>query len=368
MKKLLSIPNILTAVRIAGAVCLLFAMPLSVFFYAVYTVSGVSDALDGFTARLTKSTSEFGAKLDSAADLIFYAVMLLKILPLLISMLPGQIWYCVAAVCAIRLCSYILALVKFHRFSALHTFLNKLTGLMLFFVPYLMETRAITGYCIAVCVASGLSSLEELFIHIISKDYNPERKSIFLIPLGKKKRILETARLFLRPWRESDAESLYEYAKDSEVGPIAGWQPHKSPEESRDIIKNVLSSDETYAVTRKTDDKAIGCVDLMIGKRSNIGLPEDEGEIGYWLGAPFWGQGIIPEAVLELLRHGFEDLRLSKIWCGYFDGNTKSRRVQEKCGFVYHHTIPEVFRKQLGKVFIEHVSCITRSQWMERIR
>jgi len=147
-----------------------------------------------------------------------------------------------------------------------------------------------------------------------------------------------TERLILRPWLVSDAEDLYKYAKSPEVGPIAGWPIHTSVENSREIIENVLAVDETYAVCLKEDGKAIGSVGLMIGKASNPILPETEGEIGYWLGVPFWGQGLIPEAVRELIRHGFEDLGLEVLWCVYFDGNVKSKRVQEKCGFMYHHT------------------------------
>ena len=72
----------------------------------------------------------------------------------------------------------------------------------------------------------------------------------------------------------------------------------------------------------------------MIGKNSNIVLPETEAEIGYWIGVPYWGKGLIPEAVCELLRHGFEDLELSKIWCGYFDGNEKSKRSRKNADFI----------------------------------
>ena len=157
--------------------------------------------------------------------------------------------------------------------------------------------------------------------------------------------ILYTERLILRPWEESDAESLYEYAKNPEVGPIAGWPVHTSVENSREIIRDVLSAEETYAVCLREDNKAIGSVGLMIGEHSNLDLPEEEGEIGYWIGVPFWGRGLIPEAVQELIRHGFEDLKLKRLWCGYFDGNIKSRRVQEKCGFVYHHTNKDIYWK-----------------------
>ncbi len=170
--------------------------------------------------------------------------------------------------------------------------------------------------------------------------------------------ILYTERLILRPWEESDAESLYEYAKNPEVGPIAGWPVHTSVENSREIIRDVLSAEETYAVCLREDNKAIGSVGLMIGEHSNLNLPEEEGEIGYWIGVPFWGRGLIPEAVQELIRHGFEDLKLKRLWCGYFDGNIKSRRVQEKCGFVYHHTNKDIYWKLMDDIRTEHITCL----------
>ena len=170
--------------------------------------------------------------------------------------------------------------------------------------------------------------------------------------------ILYTERLILRPWEESDAESLYEYAKNPEVGPIAGWPVHTSVENSREIIRDVLSAEETYAVCLREDNKAIGSVGLMIGEHSNLDLPEEEGEIGYWIGVPFWGRGLIPEAVRELIRRGFEDLKLKRLWCGYFDGNIKSRRVQEKCGFVYHHTNKDIYWKLMDDIRTEHITCL----------
>ena len=136
--------------------------------------------------------------------------------------------------------------------------------------------------------------------------------------------ILYTERLILRPWADSDAESLYEYARDDRVGPIAGWPVHTSVENSREIIRTVLSVPETYAVCLKEDNKAIGSVGLKTGKKSILDLPDAEGEIGYWIGVPFWGQGLIPEAVREIIRHAFEDLGFETLWCGYFDGNEKS--------------------------------------------
>lgn len=178
---------------------------------------------------------------------------------------------------------------------------------------------------------------------------------------------LETKRLLLRPWLESDAEDLYEYAKDPAVGPVAGWPPHTDVENSRKIIRTVFSAPETYAVCLREDNRAIGCAGLQIGKASNFSLPETQAEIGYWLGVPFWGRGLIPEAVRELLRRGFEDLNLEMIWCGYFDGNQNSKRVQEKCGFVYHHTNENLYWPLLDRTFTEHVTCLTKEAWQENV-
>ena len=176
---------------------------------------------------------------------------------------------------------------------------------------------------------------------------------------------METKRLILRPWREEDAQSLFEYAGDPRVGPIAGWPPHTGVENSREIICTVLSAPETYAVCLKEDNIAIGSIGLMIGEKSWLRLPENEGEIGYWIGVPFWGRGLIPEAVRELQRRAFVELRLETLWCGYFIGNERSRRVQEKCGFVYDHTRDEVYCAMLNETRTENVTRLTRQQWLD---
>ena len=175
--------------------------------------------------------------------------------------------------------------------------------------------------------------------------------------------MLETERLTLRRWEASDAESLYEYAKDPDVGPIAGWPPHQSIEESSIIIANVLNGTEAYAVCMKEDGKAIGAIELKLNGHTDMAERDDECEMGYWLGKPFWGQGIMPEAAREMLRHAFEDIGMTKVWCGYYEGNTKSRRVQEKAGFRYQWKsegvdVPLMHEKRTG-----HVSSITKDQW-----
>ena len=126
--------------------------------------------------------------------------------------------------------------------------------------------------------------------------------------------ILETQRLILRPWEERDANDLFQYASHPEVGPNAGWPAHTSVENSREIIKSVFSTPETYAVVLKETMQPVGSIGLMISSASNKDIPDTEAEIGYWIGVPYWGQGLIPEAVREMMRHGFDDLSLEK--CG----------------------------------------------------
>ena len=176
--------------------------------------------------------------------------------------------------------------------------------------------------------------------------------------------ILKTTRLKLRPWEEKDAESLYEYARNPLIGPNAGWPVHTSVENSRQIIRDVLSMDETYAVTIKGDNAAVGSIGLMMGDKSNLEMGADEAEIGYWIGFPYWGQGYIPEAVRELMRYAFNEIDISTIWCGYFDGNEKSKRVNEKCGFKYHHT-EEKEMPLINETKTLHVTRITKSEYDE---
>lgn len=178
----------------------------------------------------------------------------------------------------------------------------------------------------------------------------------------------QTERLILRPWKESDAESLYKYAKNPEVGPIAGWPVHTSVENSLEIIQTVLSAPETYAVCLKEDNQAIGSVGLFTSSASHTDAKQDEMEIGYWIGVPFWGKGYIPEAVYEMQRHAFEDLGCRGMWCGYYDQNVKSKRCQEKCGFTFHHTVENQPCPLMGDVRTENFTYLTKQDWELKIK
>ena len=143
--------------------------------------------------------------------------------------------------------------------------------------------------------------------------------------------VLETERLILRGWRDEDADSLFKYASDERIGPAAGWIPHRDVSYSRAVIRTIFAKDEVYAICAKGNAKEpIGSIGLTLEGSPERPLKSLEAELGYWVGVPYWGQGIATEAAMEVLRHGFEDLRLKRVYCGYFQGNTKSKKVQMK--------------------------------------
>ena len=178
--------------------------------------------------------------------------------------------------------------------------------------------------------------------------------------------ILETKRLILRRWEESDAEDLYKYASNPNVGPIAGWPPHQSLDESKDVIKNVLNGKEAYAICLKEDGKVIGAIELKLNGHTDMTEKDDECELGYWIGKPFWGQGLMPEAANELLRHAFEDIGMNKVWYGYYEGNIKSKRVQEKVGFKYQWTSEDIDVPLMHEKRTCHVNALTKEEWLKK--
>lgn len=144
---------------------------------------------------------------------------------------------------------------------------------------------------------------------------------------------METDRILLRPWRESDAGTLFKYASDPEVGPRAGWPPHKSVEESREIIRTVFTGEGMWAVIWKETGEAVGCVGYLPASSSNLQIADNECEVGYWIARPYWGQGICTEALKLVIGHCFQEKGFTTLWGTYFPSNPASGRVMEKCGF-----------------------------------
>lgn len=170
--------------------------------------------------------------------------------------------------------------------------------------------------------------------------------------------MIETKRLVLRAWEDTDAPALFALASDPEVGPRAGWPTHRSEAESLDTIRNALRGPESYAVTlRAADDGApagtlVGAIALKTGRFLTA---PTEREIGYWIGRPYWGRGYAPEAMTALIEHARRDLGATAIWAGHYVGNAQSRRVMEKCGLEYIRTDYGVDVPLLGEVRNEDV-------------
>lgn len=186
----------------------------------------------------------------------------------------------------------------------------------------------------------------------------------FVTGMQKKTDMIETERLLLRPWTDSDAGAMYIYASDPDIGFNGGWPVHTSVENSLEFIHTVFSAPEVYAVVLKDTNEPVGSVGILFQDSKNT-LGIKEGEIAYWIGKPFWGKGLIPEAVKALLSKGFKELGLEKMWCVYYEDNTKSKRVCEKCGFVFHHINKGVVTP-LGDIRTE-ICCLLTKDDYERI-
>lgn len=157
-----NLANIITCTRIIGTVIMAFLPTLSTAFYVVYAYTGATDVADGFVARRLGTVSKFGSKLDSASDLIFYITMMLKILPLLIIYLPRVIMLTIYTIFAFRIALYVIVFVRKHRFQSSHAYLNKATGFLLYFVPFLLKTRYFTFYAGFICAIAAMAALHEL--------------------------------------------------------------------------------------------------------------------------------------------------------------------------------------------------------------
>ncbi len=131
------------------------------------------------------------------------------------------------------------------------------------------------------------------------------------VPIDISQVTLKTDRLILRPWKLSDIEDFYEYAQVDGVGQMAGWAPHESIEKSRGILERFISEKKVFALEH--DGKVIGS--LGIERYNEDEFPEFAQlkcrEIGYVLSKDYWGRGLMPEAVGEVIRYLFEDLGLT---------------------------------------------------------
>ena len=147
---------------------------------------------------------------------------------------------------------------------------------------------------------------------------------------------LETERLILRSWQESDLDDFYEYASVEGIGEMAGWPHHESKEISKGILDMFIRNEDVYAIVLKEKNKVIGSVGLYNRTLDPDYKAETQREIGYVLSKDYWGKGIVPEAVQEVIKHAFEDIGVDVLWCGYYLINPQSKRVNEKCRFKFY--------------------------------
>ena len=172
---------------------------------------------------------------------------------------------------------------------------------------------------------------------------------------------LESARLILRNFTERDTDDLYRYAVDPDVGPRAGWKPHESREESLAIVQMFMQDDNVWAIERKSDHRVIGSLGLHNDKWRNL---PDARMFGYVLAQDSWGHGYMSEAVSRAMHYGFLDAGMRLLSVSHYTFNDRSRRVIEKCGFVYEGTLRQTFLRHDGAVFDEAVYSLTREEWL----
>ncbi len=166
---------------------------------------------------------------------------------------------------------------------------------------------------------------------------------------------IQTERLILRPWEETDLQDFYEYAKVDGVGQMAGWVPHSSIEESKTILSHFISGKHVFAL--EYNGKVIGSLGVeKYNEQNNPELADLQGrEIGYVLSKDYWGQGLMPEAVKAVIAWLFDEIKLDFITIGHFDWNHQSRRVIEKCGFRYVKTIKYKTRYDTTEDSMEYI-------------
>lgn len=171
---------------------------------------------------------------------------------------------------------------------------------------------------------------------------------------------LETDRLILRPFQETDLNDLYSYAKNPNIGPNAGWKPHESMDESKSILSNFIDDNEVLAIVWKENNKVIGSLGLH---KDQLRSADNVRMLGYVLSEDYWGRGIITEASRALMAYAFTDLGLLMLTVHHYSYNQKSRRVIEKCGFAYEGTLRHCTQIYNGNTYDLVCYSMTKEEW-----
>lgn len=156
-------------------------------------------------------------------------------------------------------------------------------------------------------------------------------------PFLKQTKCIETNRLLLRPWRREDLEDFYDYAKDEEVGPRAGWEAHTSRDETKKILSHFIKSQNIFALEEKATGKVIGSFGFheILPSLKPYFMGYFGWEIGYVLNRNYWNIGLMTEALEAVIDVFFNTYEIDFFVCGHFEGNEGSKRVIKKTGFNY---------------------------------
>ena len=170
------------------------------------------------------------------------------------------------------------------------------------------------------------------------------------IPIDISNINIETERLILRPFSQSDLEDFYAYASVPGVGEMAGWPHHQSIETSKTVLQSFVANKDVFALFHKTDRKVIGSLGLHSSWTNEDKQYKNlkAKEIGYVLAKDYWGQGLVPEAVTAVIDYRFENFDVEAFSIGHFVENIQSKRVIEKCGFTFIKK-SQYYSKQLNR-------------------
>lgn len=149
-------------------------------------------------------------------------------------------------------------------------------------------------------------------------------------------KVIETERLILRAFKQTDLNDFYEYASVEGVGEAAGWKHHESIDESREILDLFIDHDKVFAICLKENNKVIGSIGIEKYGLEDVLTEFDDHygrELGFVLSKDHWGNGLMPEAVNAAVNYLFNELNFDFLICGYYNFNNRSKRVGEKCGF-----------------------------------
>jgi [ribosomal protein S5]-alanine N-acetyltransferase len=175
---------------------------------------------------------------------------------------------------------------------------------------------------------------------------------------------IDVGPLRLRSWHNKDAKDLFDYAKHDLVGPMAGWKPHESVEESQRIIELFIKQQDVWAIEHIASRKVIGSIGLhQDHKRQN----QNARMIGFVLHSNYWGQGIMVQAAMAVMNYAFYNEPIDCISVYHFPSNYQSKRVIEKCGFIYEGTLRRVATHVSGTVVDHCCYSITKEEYIHFI-